>query len=120
MPPIFKNALIKECDIGEYMRKYLKETGLKFKDRRNLIGSMFGIKMLFITPLLKWYLEQGLEITKVYQVVQFNPVKCFAGFAKRVSDDRRAGTSITASWVITHPIRDLNIQSPRLLCVLLL
>ena len=91
MCPIFKNTTINEADIGEYMQNFLRETGQKFEARRNLIGSMFGIKMLFITPLLKWYLEHGLVITKVYQVIQFNPVKCFAKFADNISDDRRAG-----------------------------
>ena len=41
--------------------------------RRSLIGSMKGEKILLATPLLKWYLEHGLEVTKVHQVIEFTP-----------------------------------------------
>ena len=33
----------------------------------------------------------GLEITKVYQIIEFDPKKCFECFANNVSDDRRGG-----------------------------
>ena len=73
------------------MREFLKESGQRFPNTRYLIGSMFGKKILLITPLLKWYLENGLVVTKVYQLIQFQPKKCFERFANQVSDDRRAG-----------------------------
>lgn len=91
MTPIFKNAKITANDIGPYMTEFLKETGESFKERRNLIGSMFGKKILLITPLLQWYLKNGLVVSKLYQFVQFNAVPCFKSFADKVSDDRRAG-----------------------------
>ena len=92
MTPIFKHALVTRKDIGEYMDKYLHDTNQDFPDTRYLIGSMWAKKILLITPLAKWYLDEGLVITKVYQVVQFNPRPCFKNFANSVSDDRRAGT----------------------------
>lgn len=91
MTPIFKNTTVTEDDIGAYMKQYMKEAGVKFTDTRYLIGSMFGEKILLITPLIKWYLEHGLIVQKVHQVVQFNPKRCFKRFADEVSDDRRAG-----------------------------
>ena len=91
MPPIFKNTTVTHNDIGEYMQTFLQEKGEKFPDRRYLIGSMFGRKILLTTPLLKWYLSHGLVVTKVYQVIEFNPKKCFSKFADNISDDRRAG-----------------------------
>jgi hypothetical protein len=91
MTPIFKNTLVTENDVGDHMQMYLKEKNQKFKPTRYLIGSMFGEKILLITPLLKWYLEQGLVVTKIYQLIQFAPKKCFKRFADQVSDDRRAG-----------------------------
>ena len=97
MTPIFKNTLIREEDIGEHMQNFLKERNEKFKPTRYLIGSMFGEKILLITPLLKWYLQQGLIVTKIYQLIQFNPKKCFKKFADQVSEDRRAGDNSSNS-----------------------
>lgn len=91
MTPVFKNTVVKEADIGEFMQQYLKETGQKFNDRRYLIGSMFGLKILLITPLIKWYIAHGLVVTKIHQVIEFCPKRCFRKFADQVSDDRRGG-----------------------------
>ena len=43
------------------------------RPRRSLIGSMACEKILLATPLLKWYLEHGLEVTRVYQVIEYAP-----------------------------------------------
>ena len=91
MPPVFKNTTISEGDIGDYMRDYLAHNGKTFKDTRYLIGSMFGTKILIITPLLQWYLAHGLTVTKVYQVIEFSPRQCFGEFVNGISSDRRAG-----------------------------
>ena len=91
MPPIFKNTIVTENDIGSYMQNFLKDTGKKFQDRKYLVGSMFATKQLFITPLLVWYLKMGLKVTRIYQVVEFKPLKCFAAFADQITTDRRAG-----------------------------
>ena len=91
MTPIFKNTTITENDIGAHMQSFLKSRDEHFKPTRYLIGSMFGEKILIITPLLKWYLQEGLIVTKIYQLIQFNPKRCFKTFADGVSDDRRAG-----------------------------
>ena len=55
---------------------------------RSLIGSMKGERVLLATPLLKWYLEHGLENTQVHQVVEFTPRPCFKSFGDAVSDAR--------------------------------
>ena len=58
-----------------------------------LIGSYFADKILLITPLLKWYINHGLEVTKIYEVVQYLPVKCFKNFGLQVSEAQRSGDS---------------------------
>ena len=50
-------------------------------------------QLLIATPLLKWYLDHGLEVTKIYQVVEFKPQRCFYQFVQDVSDARRQGDS---------------------------
>ncbi len=59
MCPIFKNTEISRDDIGEFMKTYAEENDIMRQPRRSLIGSMVGNKILFTTPLLKWYLEHG-------------------------------------------------------------
>ena len=52
------------------MKAYAEEHGIMAQPRCSLIGSMKGDKFLLATPLLKWYLEHGLEVTKVHQVIK--------------------------------------------------
>ena len=67
MCPIFKNTEISRDDIDEYMKAYAKENDIMKRPRRSLIGSMISQKILLATPLLKWYLEHGLEVKRVYK-----------------------------------------------------
>jgi hypothetical protein len=93
MCPIFKNIDIhgtKEV-IGEHMNNYCIENNIPIKKSRKLIGSMKGDKILLYTPLLKWYLEHGLEITKFYQAITYTPKQCFKGIADNIANARRAG-----------------------------
>jgi hypothetical protein len=66
------------------------------------IGSYFGDKVLVLTTLLKWYLEKGLIITKIYQIIQFKPVTCFAHFGKAVCEARRAGDKDESKKLISE------------------
>ena len=91
MCPIFKNTEISRDDIGDFMKAYAEEHNIMAQPRRSLIGSMKGEKILLATPLLKWYLEHGLEVPKVHQVIEFTPEPCFKPFGDAVSDARRAG-----------------------------
>ena len=91
MTPIFKNAVITEKDIGDYMRNKLKQDNKVFHDTKSLIGSYFGKQILLYTPLLKWYLQHGLEITKFHCLIKYEGTRCFKDFADEVSDARRAG-----------------------------
>ena len=46
---------------------------------------------MIISPLLKWYVEHGLRVTKIHQVVEYTPSTSFKEFGEKVSDARRAG-----------------------------
>ncbi len=75
MCPNFKNIDIHGTKdvIGEHMADYCEQNNIPCKKSRNLIGSMKGEKILLYTPLLKWYLEHGLEITKFYKAITYTP-----------------------------------------------
>ena len=64
MCPIFKNTEISREDIGEFMQAFAEEQNIMPQPRRSLIGSYFGERILLATPLIKWYLEHGLEVTQ--------------------------------------------------------
>lgn len=95
MTPIFKNVLIDCTDekvIGTHMYEYNQPRGnQRAKPARKLIGSYFGEKILIYAPLLKWYLEHGLTITKTYSFIKASSHKAFASFMKAVSNASREG-----------------------------
>ena len=91
MTPIFKHGTVNFENIGQHMQTFVNESGTIFKKRYYLIGSMFATKILLITPLLQWYIDHGIVVSKIHQLIQFSPKKCFEQFAESVSDDRRAG-----------------------------
>ena len=105
MCPIFKNTNISRDDIGEYMQSYAEENKIMAQPRRSLIGSLKGEKILLATPLLKWYLEHGLKVTKVYQVIEFTPKPCFKPFGDAVSDARRAGDADPSKAIIADTMK---------------
>jgi hypothetical protein len=105
LPPIFKNTDVTPADAGPFMEKFAKENEISDKPRRMLISSMHGEKILLATPLLKWYLHHGLQVTKIYQVVQYKPEACFAAFADEVSDARRAGDNDTTNSIVAETMK---------------
>jgi hypothetical protein len=100
MTPIFKNAEISINDIGPTMKDYANTHGFLKQPRRSLIGSYIGKKILLTTPLLKWYLEHGLIITEIFQVIQYDKSTCFEEFGNRVANARRDGDGDDDSLVI--------------------
>lgn len=94
MTPIFKNTLI-DCNdeniTGNHMFKYNQSRASRAKSARKLTGSYFGEKILIYTPLLKWYLEHGMEIIHMHSFIKASSHKTFAPFMDTVSDARREG-----------------------------
>ena len=70
MCPIFNNIEISREDIDQIMQTFTEEENIMSQPRRSLIGSYFGKKILLASPLIKCYLERGLEVTHIYQVVE--------------------------------------------------
>ena len=73
MTPIFKHGKVTFDDIGEHMQDFVKTNKIPFQDRNYLIGSMFAKKILLITPLLQWYVQHGIKVTKIHQLIEFQP-----------------------------------------------
>ena len=65
--PVYKNCSIEIKDIGETMLTYCESIGRKTGVKRSLISSMHGKGIIVLTPLLQWYLENGLVVGDVDQ-----------------------------------------------------
>ena len=111
MCPIFKNVDITKDDIGNFMKSVAEKHGMMKSPRRSLIGSMFGDKIVIITPLLKWYIHHGLVLTKIHQVVEYSPQRCFQQFGQAVSDARRAGDTNKDMAIIADTMKLIGNSS---------
>ena len=91
MGPVFKNVEVSRDQLSEHMLSFAKEEEFLCRPQRMLVGSLFGEKVLLLSELARWYLEHGLEITRIYQLVRYEPRQAFSEFGKFVSDARRRG-----------------------------
>ena len=69
MHPMFKNIRLIREDLGPFTRRCADEHNIMTTPQRMLVGSYCGDKILLATPLLRWYLDHGLEVLHVYQVI---------------------------------------------------
>ncbi|KAG6618409.1 uncharacterized protein IUM83_01047 [Phytophthora cinnamomi] len=109
MTPIFKNILI-DCTCGSIIGKHMHEYNesrkqSRAKPARKLIGSYFGEKILIYTPLLKWYLSHGMEITLTYSFIKASSHKAFEPFMEAVSKARREGDADESKAIIAEMMK---------------
>ena len=74
-PPIFKNAEVGRNDFGDYKKNYAIENEMLKHPQRMLISSFKLENGTVITPLFNFYMELGLQCTKIYRFVQNSPRK---------------------------------------------
>ena len=60
------------------------------------------------TPLLRWYLDHGLEVLHVYQIIEYDPIPCFRRFGDAVSTARREGDVHRDKNIIAHTMKLLG------------
>ncbi len=89
MSPLFVTAEVQFEDIGEHMQRHIIDHDLSKKPRKLLVGGIRAKKMLITTPLLKYYLSLGMEVSRVYQVVEYGRKACFKKFVDFVANRRR-------------------------------
>ena len=64
--PLFVISEVPEEQIPQHMKDYQINTGRKkIKNNKKLLGVMKAEKILLYSPLLKWYLNHGLQFTKI-------------------------------------------------------
>ena len=77
--------------IGEHMLEYCNQNDISFDYKRLLISTNQAERILIATPLLRWYLKNNSEITKIYQIIEYQPKKCFKNFIDKVTEFRIEG-----------------------------
>ena len=110
-PPIFKNTLVSKNDIGDLMKTYAEEGGIMSQPRKMLISSFTLQNGTLITPLLLFYLQLGLVVTKIHRSVECTPKKCFNSFVQSAVEARRKGDENPNSGVVAETMKLLANSS---------
>ena len=113
MAPIFCNSEVHFDDWGSTMQSYSlsQMSGMFTESRKLLVGGMGATKIFLATNLLKWYLDRGLEVSKVYEVVEYKFEKCFEGFCDYISEARRLGDSDPSKEILGETCKVLGNAS---------
>ena len=89
--PLFILSEVPEDQIPQQMQDYKINTGRKkIKNNKKLLGVMKAEKILLYSPLLKWYLNHGLQVTKIHKYISYTSGRPFKWFPEEVSGARRA------------------------------
>ena len=89
--PLFVISEVPEERIPQHMKDYKINTGRKMiKNNKKLLGVMKTEKIMIYSPLLKWYLNHGLQVTKIHRYISYTSGTPFAWFPEEVSSARRA------------------------------
>ena len=68
--PLFVLSEVPEDQIPQHMQDYKINTGRKkIKNNKKLLGVMKAEKILLYSPLLKWYLNHGLQVAKIHKYI---------------------------------------------------
>ena len=90
--PLFVVDNVPEDLVPEHMKEYQKATGRKhLKDNKKLLGVTNAKEILLYTELIEWYLNHGLEITAIHNILKYEPGTPFEWFPEEVSNARRDG-----------------------------
>ena len=76
--PLFILSEVPEDQIPQHMHAYKINTGRKkIKNNKKLLGVMKAEKILLYSPLLKWYLNHGLQVTKIHKYISYTSGRPF-------------------------------------------
>ena len=110
-PPIFKNTVVSQSDIGDLMKTYAEAEGIMSQPRKMLIFSFSLQNGTLITPLMLFYLQLGLVCTKIHRFVEYTPKKCFNSFVQSAVDARRQGDENPNTSVVAETMKLLANSS---------
>lgn len=106
--PLFVTTTVPFEVIGNTMQTFWKETQTfngetrAYPAKKMLVGGMRCAKVLLATPLLRYYLEKGLVVTRIYEVVEFSKMKCFSQFVDDITTARRLGDLVEGQDILAN------------------
>ena len=90
MSPLFVFQEILDRNIPQEIKIYKEKTGRKaVKRTKKLLGVIKAKKILLYTPVIEWYLQHGLRLTAVHQLIEYEPGMPFSWFPEEVANARR-------------------------------
>ena len=96
MAPIFRTVDLDVTEIGEHMRAF---EGDNIKKRKTLVGGLKARNILLATPLLKFYLDIGMEVVDISMVIEYDSSECFKTFTEHVTNTRRQADEHAATKI---------------------
>ena len=86
-PPIIKRMRLTNDNLTPYMAERLRKHYQKDAklDRETVVQCFNAEQHLLMTPLVRFYLDLGLKITKIYRVIQYRPFRSISPFVKHVT-----------------------------------
>ena len=91
MCPIFGHLTITEEHISSHMMDYVKECQINIHSQKSLVGALRASHILLHSELLKWYLSEGLDVSRVYQTYRYKQRPIYSSFVREATDSRRQG-----------------------------
>ena len=106
--PLFVISEVPEDQIPQHMKDYKINTGRKMiKNNKKLLGVMKAEKILLYSPLLKWYLNHGLQVTKFIGISLIHPADLSNGFQKKFQVQEEPLTTIKTK---SNSVIQLNLK----------
>ena len=90
------------------LKHYQKDCGGKCRTSKKLIASLKGEKLVIKSTRLRWMIEHGCIVTKLYGIIPAIPRRCFEGFMQWVSDERRKGDINTRYTIIAEACKNIG------------
>ena len=108
---MFVNREVLEAVVPKEMLDYLTRTGRKRTTGKKLLGALEAAEILLYTPLLRWYIEHGLELQAVYTTIEYQPGIILAWFVDQVTDARRMGDTDREKAIFAEVFKLLGTSS---------
>ncbi len=93
------------------MKEVAERNDMMRKPRRMLVSSYYLEKGMIITTMFNFLIELGLEVTKIYSFIEYEPQRCFQHFVDPVVEARREGDKNPDSRVVADTMKLLGNKS---------
>ena len=90
-PPIIKRVQLDETYLSDFMKSRYRAENKKL-DMKTVVQGYHGTNVFAMTPLIQFWLRQGLEITDIKHFVQYQPGTMLKPFAEKVTKLRIEAT----------------------------